>query len=868
MKTNLIENRHIRVFISSTFQDMQEERDYLMKKTFPKLRRIALKRNVTLTEVDLRWGITKEESESGKVVEICLREIENSNPFFIGLIGKRYGWIPKRDEINDKIFEILTPIERYMKSELSVTEMEIQYGVLEREITPYAYFFIKRDDDSESDPIKLKNLKEKVQKSAYPSYLYSSVEQLGEEVEKCFTQLLDILYPIGDISENEHQVLIQTSLLNQLCLSFQNRNNYLQYLDEWLEKKGHNQLLISGVQGIGKSSLVANWVNKLIKESEWKVVYLFINKLEKNPDRKNIEYYLGREISKYLDLEIVKSEDILIQLFKQIELRKDIRLLLVIDGLNHINNDKDKLLNWIPDTPDNIKIVYTSLNNDSTFKILKRKEIPILILEPLSKKDITRVSKEYLHLYGKSLTNSQLEVIADNELFSNPIILKSLLNELVKFGSFDNLNSRLQYLASIKDSDLFYEQILQYAEDDFGVDFVSQVLSIIALSRRGLFENDILEIINKFSDINYTPLAWSQLYSGFIDQFNSAAGIINFENKFLLKAVTQRYLNNEWKELMSSYLWAYSNEMLQQENGSDIILSYFLEGIFQAINLNDREAAEILHQQIGNAPSLALLFKNDEALTIKCLNLLKKYEFNIEIYFYDELISKNKSVNIEMTLSLIYLAELLDYKEVLKYLTLQLKSFLNESKPSSNREKAEMFCEIANRLSQGSDKDFKKAFEFYNKAIELLKGERCHTLSIAYNGLSLLIIETNQVIDIAEQLSIKALEINKELFGDFHLEVAVNYDTLARINEKKRNFKEAENYYNKSIELIKTIKGSTSPYLLVPLYNLSLMLYEIEEYSNVKRKIEEAMEIIRIELNGDYDGLNDFIEIYKKVENL
>ena len=67
---NQIENRQIRVFISSTFRDMQDERDYLMKRTFPKLRKLAAERDVTLTELDLRWGITPEESQSGKVVEI------------------------------------------------------------------------------------------------------------------------------------------------------------------------------------------------------------------------------------------------------------------------------------------------------------------------------------------------------------------------------------------------------------------------------------------------------------------------------------------------------------------------------------------------------------------------------------------------------------------------------------------------------------------------------------------------------------------------------------------------------------------------------------------------------------------------------
>ena len=52
--STLIENRQIRVFLSSTFRDMQDERDYLMKRTFPKLRRLAASRDVTLAELDLR----------------------------------------------------------------------------------------------------------------------------------------------------------------------------------------------------------------------------------------------------------------------------------------------------------------------------------------------------------------------------------------------------------------------------------------------------------------------------------------------------------------------------------------------------------------------------------------------------------------------------------------------------------------------------------------------------------------------------------------------------------------------------------------------------------------------------------------------
>ncbi len=77
------DNRQIRVFISSTFEDMKDERDYLMKIVFPRLRKKSEERGVTLIELDLRWGVTEEEVMNGKVVQICLEEIDNSHPFLL-----------------------------------------------------------------------------------------------------------------------------------------------------------------------------------------------------------------------------------------------------------------------------------------------------------------------------------------------------------------------------------------------------------------------------------------------------------------------------------------------------------------------------------------------------------------------------------------------------------------------------------------------------------------------------------------------------------------------------------------------------------------------------------------------------------------
>ena len=45
-------NKQMRVFISSTFKDLNSERDYLMKHIFPELKVIAEKRGIHLIPLD------------------------------------------------------------------------------------------------------------------------------------------------------------------------------------------------------------------------------------------------------------------------------------------------------------------------------------------------------------------------------------------------------------------------------------------------------------------------------------------------------------------------------------------------------------------------------------------------------------------------------------------------------------------------------------------------------------------------------------------------------------------------------------------------------------------------------------------------
>lgn len=47
---------------------MHSERTYIVSQVMPALRKKCAQRKVHLLEVDLRWGVTEEEAQSGKVI--------------------------------------------------------------------------------------------------------------------------------------------------------------------------------------------------------------------------------------------------------------------------------------------------------------------------------------------------------------------------------------------------------------------------------------------------------------------------------------------------------------------------------------------------------------------------------------------------------------------------------------------------------------------------------------------------------------------------------------------------------------------------------------------------------------------------------
>jgi WD40 repeat protein/ABC-type molybdenum transport system ATPase subunit/photorepair protein PhrA len=103
-------SRTFRIFVSSTFSDLKEERNALQKDVFPKLRDLCMQHGCRFQAIDLRWGVREEAALDQQTMKICLEEIKRCQkvtprPNFIVLLGDRYGWRPLPYKIPKNEFE-------------------------------------------------------------------------------------------------------------------------------------------------------------------------------------------------------------------------------------------------------------------------------------------------------------------------------------------------------------------------------------------------------------------------------------------------------------------------------------------------------------------------------------------------------------------------------------------------------------------------------------------------------------------------------------------------------------------------------------------------------------------------------------------
>ena len=286
--------REAKIFLSSSFQDMHEERDYLLGDVFPLLELVLRCYYIRLRVVDLRGSAQQCEQEAfeREVFRMCLDEMDACKPRMIGLIGNRYGWVPYRMGQSDAMMEGIVKklaaehgLSLYDVSDKSITHLEILYGLNIMNLQ-LCYFYFRE--------IANKDALTPEDRKRYLSGDQAGLEKLKAELQKAYSAQIAPEGQTGahlirynavirhGVDENMKKLgaMIRGDITNSFIREgvLEGQRDpvwYIRLINYWDDMQDHTVphallpsllafsapvLRVTGVEGIGKSVLLAQYL--------------------------------------------------------------------------------------------------------------------------------------------------------------------------------------------------------------------------------------------------------------------------------------------------------------------------------------------------------------------------------------------------------------------------------------------------------------------------------------------------------------------------------------------------------------------------------------------------------------------------------
>ncbi len=567
------DSRVVRVFISSTFRDFGEERDLIAKRVFPELRRRARERFVEVIGVDLRWGITEQESAQGETLPICLREIERARPYFIGLLGERYGWTPAVGQFPELLLE-KHPWLREHAGGKSVTELEVLHGVLNNpEMAGRAYFYFrdagwsaKKGPDFRSEGAaeraKLEQLKSRIRSSQFPVIGYSTPDEVADRVTDDLWRLIDAQYPADEVPTE-----LERERRSHEAYAAERRRLYvgqdatvaallarLEDADDTPGEEGSRTrtTLVTAESGTGKSALLANALARYrTAHPDHVVIEHYIASTSAASDPLKLIRRVSEEIRRLTGAsrKVAADEQKLVEQFAEWlseaswwARKREVCFVLALDALDKLSGRSD--LRWLPNiTAPNVRLVVSSLDDGSAdggpTKAMRRRQPGELQARPFTPEVARRYIVETLARRGRRLPAREVDRIVTHPRSTLPIYLKTIVEELSVFGSHDGLPHRItECLAAAEPDDLF-QVILARLEEDLGDDAVRKPLEAIWASAGGMSEDELIGFTGA------SPLEIARLRLSLDDALYEADGLLRIAHAYAAKGVERRYVQTD-----------------------------------------------------------------------------------------------------------------------------------------------------------------------------------------------------------------------------------------------------------------------------------------------------------------------------------
>jgi len=870
------EHREARIFISSPFKDMNEERDNIVKRIIPKLRKLCSERDIVLTCVDLRWGVTEAQTQGAATLLMCLREIEKSN-IFIGLAGERYGWCltesgyrkpTTQDELLLRTFTLASKefpwVNQYKDRSVTEIEMRMVLDKHSKDKQKSALFYLRDPYYIESIPIdkrqdflsegvyekgKLEDLKSTITKSGYQNSAYNRPTHLSEILFEDLTAMINNKYPQGtELSPFKRERFLHSTFGRSLTRVYLPTEKLLMDLDLFVSSNSVTPLVVKGEVGMGKSALLANWA-KRYKQHHPEVIVIehYIGCTAASANYNTILRRIMDELQDHLS---DKTEDIPTDskelelvfaswLEKTLSRNKVGKIVLLIDGLDNLDDSANAhTLLWFPRQFNSAIRVLLSAAPSRPLDMLKKRNYEIMEIRSIDEGERTSFIRQFLNVSSKKLSENQEHRIAKVHQTGNPRYLKVLLEDINMWGQFEALDRRIDNDLKASDTSQLYEIVLERLEKDYDKDnkqIVRNFMSFLWASRKGLFLDGELGHLLEEEGLDYNT--WQSLYLGVEDLLLSSGGLIVFANRDIRKAVEQRYLNTpQNKHKFHSRL-----------------ASFFQKHIEGA---RDRKVDELPYQ-LSCCEEWEKL-KNcvtDLSMFYKLYSSFNKYDLlkywrNLEGRFdvvdsYMKALERGDTLPADVLQGDLYFQVGRFLVNMAKYegATLVFKKARNVYNVGSQNLSVAKTDKAIARLMVFLAK-YKEAEELFTKCMTLYIrecGEEDLTVAGVLSRLGGIYLTLNQ-FEKAEQCFQKALHIRKSKLGIAHWKVAKTLTMMVNFYERTKKLDLAVEYGNQALKIGEDEFGPDA-------INLSPILVALGRIYMFQQKFDEAKRMYKRALN-------------------
>lgn len=552
-------------------------------------------------------------------------------------------------------------------------------------------------------------------------------------------------------------------------------------------------------------------------------------------------------------------------------------MIIVIDGINQIRNyDNAKLLNWLPQSAQKVKYLFSTLEDDETMQTFHRCEYPIYTVEDLDEKQRQDFIVEYLEKVGKHLSPSQLTRILKNPENENTLVLKTLLDELICFGSYEHLDERIDYYLSAPSIPDFFERMLQRMEEDYTD--VKKILSLIAVSENGLSEDEIIAITGM------RQMDFHMFYCAFSKHLITRDGLLNFAHQYISDAVWNRYTLKDLdsaKDYRKDIIRYFSTTEIADNNRK------ILELAFQYYHTGD---CDNLYHTILCFEAFNLFYATNEGRILLGTYWKRLRMFNSEKYQlrnYLDLSFDDIALNDLPYLSIgVFSNEILaDSKTALMYFQTYLQMAVNVGQKRSldvanaYNNIGEIYREMDdfnNALDNyalaleiwehelGTDHpmiaisydnfggiyfkkgDYERAINYFTQAlcIHKKKGEMNPDSAVSYTGIGA-VYDSLGNYDKALEYAKKALAIYERKLGLNHYYNATQYNNIGRIYTHKTEYDNALKFYYKALDVLEKVFGKEHPDIADSYYGIGEVYAHIGNYKKALDSYHIALNIIR-----------------------